>query len=341
MEHNNYNNVFNFNDVFGNIVKNEPDYSLEELNKKQFDEIIKPRYNLIEEELQELNDAMNQENKIEIQDALADLLFVIHGLGSRAGIKLFGNLKEVINYINQLNTKNEIKNYFNQNDEENLIDQNDYIKLLNDFKIEQYINIKNDDNVIHKYNLFFTEEIKTRMNIYKEILFDTANPQLFKNNIEQELKKLFDEKIKKYNDGQFHAFNIMLLNDIKKEHYLNSMIQKLKDLLFFDVNFNLHELQKLLQFIIICLYKISNIKYGYDLDIISKIVYDSNMTKFCINEDEALKTIEFYNTTQTRYTQPIYKKVNNYYIIYNSNEAKDEYKGKILKSINYKPAIFI
>lgn len=61
------------------------------------------------------------------------------------------------------------------------------------------------------------------------------------------------------------------------------------------------------------------------------LVHQSNMTKFCKDENEAKLSIEKYKK-EGRYIEPSYKlSSNGLYIIY------DKDTNKILKSINYKP----
>ncbi len=53
------------------------------------------RVDLIEEELQELHEAIADENLIEIADALTDLLYVVYGAGHTFGIDLDKTFAEV------------------------------------------------------------------------------------------------------------------------------------------------------------------------------------------------------------------------------------------------------
>ena len=46
------------------------------------------RYDLIKEELDELKEAINQKNMIEVADALTDILYVTYGAGHAFGINL-------------------------------------------------------------------------------------------------------------------------------------------------------------------------------------------------------------------------------------------------------------
>ena len=76
----------NFTDVeiFMNI------YGQEVKKKTEFpdDKIIQLRYNLIKEELDELEESIKEKNLTEVADALTDLLYVIYGAGHAFGIDL-------------------------------------------------------------------------------------------------------------------------------------------------------------------------------------------------------------------------------------------------------------
>ena len=66
------------------------------------------------------------------------------------------------------------------------------------------------------------------------------------------------------------------------------------------------------------------------------IVHRSNMSKLCCNEQEAIETVEWYKTNDTRYDSPTIRKADSgdYWVVYN------ESTGKILKNYNYIPAGF-
>jgi len=76
--------------------------------------------------------------------------------------------------------------------------------------------------------------------------------------------------------------------------------------------------------------------FGIDLDKSFKIVHESNMTKLCETEDEAIKTVEWYKENDKRYDSPDYRKSDDgkYWVVYNVSTKK------ILKNINYNPADF-
>jgi NTP pyrophosphatase (non-canonical NTP hydrolase) len=58
-------------------------------------EIEKLRVELIREELEELTEAIKDENSLEIADALTDLLYVVYGAGHAFGVDLDRCFKEV------------------------------------------------------------------------------------------------------------------------------------------------------------------------------------------------------------------------------------------------------
>ena len=57
--------------------------------------IIKLRLKLIKEELEELEQALNDKNLIEVADALTDILYVTYGAGHSFGINLDACFEEV------------------------------------------------------------------------------------------------------------------------------------------------------------------------------------------------------------------------------------------------------
>jgi predicted HAD superfamily Cof-like phosphohydrolase len=75
--------------TFGQEVKTEPSFSTEKINKLRID--------LIKEELQELNEAMNNKDLLEVADALTDILYVTYGAGHAFGIDLDKCFEEVQN----------------------------------------------------------------------------------------------------------------------------------------------------------------------------------------------------------------------------------------------------
>ena len=76
----NFEKVGIFMKTFGQEIKSKSELSNEKINKL--------RINLIEEELEELKLAINQNNIKEVADALTDILYVTYGAGHAFGINL-------------------------------------------------------------------------------------------------------------------------------------------------------------------------------------------------------------------------------------------------------------
>ena len=76
----NFNKVGLFMKTFGQEVKNKPSFSSDKINKLRID--------LIKEELGELKEAMDNNDLLEVADALTDILYVTYGAGHAFGIDL-------------------------------------------------------------------------------------------------------------------------------------------------------------------------------------------------------------------------------------------------------------
>ena len=83
----NFDDVRTFMHTFGQEVKNKAKFP-----KKK---IVKLRYDLIKEELNELQNAIKTKNLKEIADALTDILYVTYGAGHAYGIDLDKCFSEV------------------------------------------------------------------------------------------------------------------------------------------------------------------------------------------------------------------------------------------------------
>ena len=69
----NFSKVGIFMKTFGQDVKNKPSFSSDKINKLRLDLII--------EELDELKEAMDNKDLLEVADALTDILYVTYGAG--------------------------------------------------------------------------------------------------------------------------------------------------------------------------------------------------------------------------------------------------------------------
>ena len=83
----NFQNVKKFMQTFGQEVKSKAEFP----NEK----IVKLRYKLIEEELEELNQAIKDKDIKEVADALTDILYVAYGAGHAFGVDLDQCFEEV------------------------------------------------------------------------------------------------------------------------------------------------------------------------------------------------------------------------------------------------------
>ena len=85
----NFDKVGTFMKTFGQEVKTKPSFSNDKINKLRID--------LIQEELEELTEAMQRKDLLEVADALTDILYVTYGAGHSFGIDLDQCFNEVQN----------------------------------------------------------------------------------------------------------------------------------------------------------------------------------------------------------------------------------------------------
>ena len=85
----NFEKVGVFMKTFGQEVKNKPSFSSDKINQL--------RISLIKEELDELKEAMDSKDLLEVTDALTDLLYVTYGAGHAFGVNLDKCFDEVQN----------------------------------------------------------------------------------------------------------------------------------------------------------------------------------------------------------------------------------------------------
>ena len=85
----NFEKVGTFMKTFGQEVKLKPSLSSDKINSLRLD--------LIKEELDELKDAIDKKDLVEVADALTDILYVTYGAGHAFGINLDKCFEEVQN----------------------------------------------------------------------------------------------------------------------------------------------------------------------------------------------------------------------------------------------------
>ena len=85
----NFDKVGTFMKTFGQEVKTKPSFSSNKINNLRID--------LIKEELDELQEAMKNNDLLEVADALTDILYVTYGAGHAFGVDLDKCFEEVQN----------------------------------------------------------------------------------------------------------------------------------------------------------------------------------------------------------------------------------------------------
>ena len=85
----NFNKVKTFMNTYDQEVKNSPEFPESK--------IVQLRIDLIQEELNELKEAINNNDIIEVADALTDILYVTYGAGHSFGVDLDSCFNEVQN----------------------------------------------------------------------------------------------------------------------------------------------------------------------------------------------------------------------------------------------------
>lgn len=252
--------VFEFNKAFGiYIVKDmekNANLSIEDGSKllKDNPKLSKLRYSLIEEEIGELNEAIEQNDIKEIIDALTDILYVVYGAGVSFGINIDTLFREKLNNDGTI---------FNESDSNYNI-----IKNIKDYT---YHSIQDSYKNYKEQVLNLCEILKVNRDILKEAI-DSLD------------------------------YEVVLTCLVSLTYYT------------YDIG---------------CVLNI-------DLDKSFKIVHDSNMSKLCKTNEEAMSTVSNYLKNDSRYDSPSYRKsdLGDYYVVYNAST------NKILKSINYTPANF-
>jgi len=120
---------------FQNVKKFMQTFSQEVKDKTEFPEekIIQLRYDLIKEELEELNQAIKDKDIKEVADALTDILYVTYGAGHAFGIDLDKCFHEV-QQSNMSKLGSDLKPIYNE--------QGKVMKGLNYFKpnLSKFIN---------------------------------------------------------------------------------------------------------------------------------------------------------------------------------------------------------
>ena len=184
------------------------------------------------------------------------------------------------------------------------MNKNEFIEML------EVMNVNDLDSTDYDTILSL---LKQKTNFEKIEEFNTAFG--VKNNKEPKLylfdtdKKLVDYRLSLVNE------EVEELNDAIKNKDFKETVDALTDILYVVYGFYT--------------------AIGVDADKAFELVHKSNMSKLCVDEEEAKKTVKSYEL-DSRYDSPDYRLSDDgtHYVVFNKNTSK------ILKSINYNPVSF-
>jgi len=224
----NYQKVVDFNKCFGSVVCNVLNPTLFKSNPK----LVDLKYSLISEEVSELVEAYNNDDIVEIIDALSDIKYVLHGMAAAFGINMdlvFKHYLDVyVPYIKNHNGTNFniISNHYNFNNDVKNYKNN--IKLVNVKKnLDEFIVI------IQNVNSNFSTIIETsnidslRINLCKLLYYVNKMGSYIGINLDKSFKIVHDSNMSKVCESEELAketVNWYLENDnrYKTPAYRNS-----------------------------------------------------------------------------------------------------------------------
>lgn len=291
----NFKKVQQFNRAFDMVPKepaNYPSGEIDELDRPQFNpficirpelfidqpKLIKLRLDLIDEEIKELNHAVETNDFVETRDALADILYVAYGMADVLGIN--------------------IDCYIKSNQDNNFTD--DYMK-----KLYQY-----------------AEKLEYPTNFcYIKSAVDCSSGE-FEN--KPDLAQILDNINKNYKD---------------LEEYCNSITTATTIATTIATTEQFENIANYLKNIIIYTYAYAHLS-GIDADADFAIVHDSNMSKLCDTEEDAIATVADYIEKYVAGTSPYDTPY--YYALPELGKwiVKNKSTGKALKNIKYRKVVF-
>lgn len=315
----NFQKVQEFNRAFDMVPKNPTNYppgNLDDFGRLQINEfihirpelftdnpkIIKLRLDLINEEIEELNDAIKSSNFTEIRDALADILYVVYGMADVLGI----NIDEL--FITNINNK----------------------EICQIAKISECCKNKIIEQIFPTSGTNANNNKTNRSNINLtnftclKIIYDTCS--LYNISIVD-----FNKNINSIED------NLKII-----QSYINVNYKKLEQFCLSDVEKKLESFHIIGNYIYNLLKYVYTYSYiaCIDADADFEIVHSSNMSKLCDTESDANITVidyfEKYIAGISPYDSPYYYELPELrkWIV------KNKSTGKALKNIKYKKVDF-
>lgn len=306
-EQSDFDKVIEFNRLF-----NVPQIDNGNTGEKNLN-IIKNGFALITEEIEELKDALNNGDRIEVKDAICDMIYVIYGLYWRLGMT---DNKIIYNMLKKLNNaygSNKIQPYYCNHNIYTIF--NGAIKSYMDIYINNHVNY---NKYIINSGIQSSIESDNEENVNKYDVFDlhrkVAKDDLFE----------FYERINVINSINNMKNNVQIVIDAMTQYktYYNNVS-------YFQTCLNM-----VLASILNYTYYIGLMHFDIKRDF--NIVHKSNMSKVCSSEDEAVATVESYKskfeTGEVSYDSPYYEFIEN-----GKWMVRNRSTNKVLKNINYLP----
>lgn len=341
----------NFKSVTEDFMKNFGQKVFDKPQMNIFDsapKVVDLRLKLIEEEVQELEDAMKEKDMVETVDALGDILYVVYGAGGAFGLDLdvAFDLIHKSNMTKLCKTEEEAKEtveWYKKNytpggkypydtPAYRLSPDGKYYVPFNEstgkiLKSVNYSPVKFD-------SMLPLEGSVAPADLDTSVMSEVSEATNFEK-VTEEFMKNFGQKV--FANPQMNIFDTdpktvdLRLKLIKEEVQELADAMKEKDMV---------ETLDALGDILYVVYGAGG-AFGIDLDKAFDLIHKSNMTKLCKTEDEAKETVEWYKKNYTPggkypYDTPEYRLSpdGKYYVPFNAST------GKILKSVNYSPVKF-
>jgi predicted HAD superfamily Cof-like phosphohydrolase len=310
------------------------------------------RLKLIEEEVKELEDAMNSKDMTETVDALGDILYVVYGAGGAFGV----DLDRAFDLIHKSNmtklcaTEEEAKETVEWY-KKNYTPEGKYPYDTPEYRLSP------DGKYYVPFNAS-TGKILKSVN-YSPVKFDSilqqmsAEPATAEGDLDTSLsdstspeatnfEKVTEEFMKNMGQKVFYKPQMNIFDSEPKtvDLRLKLIEEEVRELADAMKAKDMVETIDALGDILYVVYGAGG-AFGINLDAAFDLIHTSNMTKLCKTEEEAKETVQWYKKNYTPegkypYDTPEYRLSpdGKYFVPFNAST------GKILKSVNYSPVKF-
>ena len=312
----NFNKVNEFNECFGHFLCDKEYYTIFDEKPK----LVELKYNLINEECGELNDAISNNDLKEIVDALSDIKYVIYGFAGAFGINIDMDYRDFFYKENKKFNDLSTKMLYTIKSGKSPLNINNIPWCKYSINLDTILR----DNSLSNYQL--VKHINTKY-------FNTTSRPSTLNNIDWNASKFYGQMKYEYDVMDFYK----TLNNKTYRHLIYNIWETINILNNnLKIEIDKKHFENIKETLVKLLYSVNTlgIIIGVDLDRSFDIVHNSNMTKICKNKEEAQHSVTWYIKNDRRYNSPSYKQNKYGFVIFNEDT------GKILKSINYTPANF-